>query len=188
MQSTSLTLLERLRQPACRQEDWARFVRLYTPLLYYWARRAGLQESDAADLVQEVFTLLLEKLPSFRKDGTGSFRSWLRTVTLNKWRERNRRAALPVTEADHTLAGLATPDPLEEHWEADYRQHLVGEALRLMRAEFHPTTWQACWEHVVSGKSAAEVANELGLTPGAVRAAKFRVLSRLRQELTGLLD
>ena len=187
MHSTSLSLLERLRQPAS-QDAWARFVRLYTPLLYYWARRAGLQEADAADLVQDVFTLLVEKLPSFRHDGTGSFRSWLRTVTLNKWRERSRRAALPVTGDDGTLAGLTTPDPLEECWEADYRRHLVGQALRLMRAEFHPTTWKACWEHVVSGKSAAEVAAELGLTPGAVRAAKFRVLSRLRQELHGLLE
>ena len=48
---------------------------------------------------------------------------------------------------------------------------------------------EACrWEHVVSGKSAAEVAADLGLTPGAVRAAKFRVLTRLRLELAGLLE
>jgi DNA-directed RNA polymerase specialized sigma24 family protein len=40
----------------------------------------------------------------------------------------------------------------------------------------------------VDGKSAAEVASALGMTPGAVRAAKFRVLSRLRRELAGLLD
>jgi len=187
MHSTPLSLLERLRQPA-DQDAWSRFVRLYTPLLRYWARRAGLQEPDAADLLQEVFTLLIDKLPSFRYDGTSSFRSWLRTVTLNKWRERGRRATLPVAGDDATLAGLTVPDPLEEHWEAEYRQRLVGQALRLMRAEFQPTTWQACWEHVVSGKSAAEVARDLGLTPGAVRAAKFRVLCRLRQELNGLLD
>ena len=31
-------------------------------------------------------------------------------------------------------------------------------------------------------------AAELGITPGAVRAAQFRVLCRLRQELAGLLD
>lgn len=187
MHSTSVSLLERLRQPAS-EDAWARFVRLYTPLLFYWARRAGLQESDAADLVQEVFALLVEKLPNFQHDGTGSFRSWLRTVTLNKWRERGRRAVLPVTGDDGALAGLTLPDPLEERWEAEYRQHLVGRALSLMQAEFHPTTWQACWEHVVGGKSAAEVAGALGLTPGAVRAAKFRVLSRLRQELSGLLE
>jgi RNA polymerase sigma-70 factor (ECF subfamily) len=89
---------------------------------------------------------------------------------------------------DATLAGLRMPDPLEQFWDAEYCQHLVGAALRLMQAEFEPTTWQACWEHVVSGKSAAEVAAELGLTAGAVRAAKFRVLCRLRQELSGLIE
>src|SRR5687768_3792442 len=48
LHTTSLTLLERLRQPG-DQEAWTRFVQLYTPLLYHWARRAGLQEQDAAD-------------------------------------------------------------------------------------------------------------------------------------------
>lgn len=187
MDSTPLSLLKRLREPA-DQDAWTRFVRLYTPLLCYWARRAGLREPDAADLMQEVFTLLVDKLPAFRHDGTHSFRAWLRTVTLNKWRERGRRAALPVTGDEATLAGLEVPDPLEAHWEADYRRHVVGQALRLMRAEFQPTTWRACWDHVVGDKSAAEVARDLWLTPGAVRAAKFRVLSRLRQELDGLLD
>ena len=44
---TPASLLERLRRPA-DPEAWARFVALYTPLLYRWARRAGLQEADAA--------------------------------------------------------------------------------------------------------------------------------------------
>jgi RNA polymerase sigma-70 factor, ECF subfamily len=187
MHKTSASLLERLRQPAS-EEAWARFVRLYTPLLYSWARRIGLQETDAADLVREVFALLVEKLPNFRFDGKGSFRSWLRSVMLNQWRERGRRAALPVPGDDGSLAGLTIPDPVEESWEADYHQNLVGQALRLMRDEFHPMTWKACWEYVVCGKSAAAVAGELGLTTGAVRAAKFRVLNRLRQELSGLLE
>ena len=52
MNTTSPSLLERLRQPA-EQDAWARFVKLYTPLLYFWAHRLGLAESDAADLVQD---------------------------------------------------------------------------------------------------------------------------------------
>jgi RNA polymerase sigma-70 factor (ECF subfamily) len=186
MHTTPLSLLQRL-QESPTADDWARFVRLCTPLLYGWARRTGLQEADAADLVQDVFTLLLVKLPTFRHQGPGSFRGWLRTVTLNKYRERGRRATLPL--AGHVpLEDLAAPDSLAESWDAEYRQHLVGQALRLMRAEFQSATWQACWEHVVGGKSAAQVGSQLGLTPGAVRAAKFRVLNRLRQELRDLLD
>jgi WD40 repeat protein len=54
MHSTPPSLLERLRQPGSH-ESWKQFADMYTPLLYYWARKEGLQESDAADLVQEVF-------------------------------------------------------------------------------------------------------------------------------------
>jgi WD40 repeat protein len=69
-------LLERLRQPL-PDDAWARFVRLYTPLLYYWARRLGCQDSDAADLVQDVFAALTEKLPHFVYDEHRSFRRWV---------------------------------------------------------------------------------------------------------------
>ncbi len=83
---------------------------------------------------------------------------------------------------------MAVADDLEAAWEAEYQQHLVGQALRLMRADFEETTWKACWQMVAVGRPAAAVAAELGLTVGAVYAAKFRVLQRLRRDLQGLLD
>src|SRR5205823_10763699 len=118
-----------------------------------------------------------------------SFRGWLRIVMLNKWRDRQRRrtvGAVPQSEA--LLGDLVGPDDAADFEEAEYRQHLVRRALRLMQVEFQPTTWRACWEHVVSGRTAAAVAAELGLSPGAVYVAKSRVLARLRQELKDLLD
>jgi RNA polymerase sigma-70 factor (ECF subfamily) len=183
---TSTSLLERLRGPA-EQGAWARFVDLYTPLLFYWARRLGCQEDDAADLVQDVLTRLVLKLPEFRYDRNKSFRGWLRTVTRNVWRNR-RRAGPPRQAAPTALDDLAGPDPADEIRDAEYGQWLVGRALELMQREFQPTTWKACWEYVVAGRPAAEVAAELGLSVGAVYMAKSRVLSRLRQELAGLLD
>ena len=57
-----------------------------------------------------------------------------------------------------------------------------------MRTDFPPATWQAFWQHGVLGRPAAEVAKESGLTLATIYGAKFRVLSRLRQELKGLLD
>ncbi len=79
-------------------------------------------------------------------------------------------------------------DPVEAFWEADYRRHLVGRALEVMQREFQPATWQACWAVVVEGEAPAAVAARLGMTVGAVYAAKCRVLARLRVELEGLLD
>ena len=187
MNKTSATLLERLRWPGDSQA-WERFVELYTPLIYHWARRVGLREADAADLVQDVFTLLLKKLPQFTYDPHKSFRSWLRTITLNRWREKQRAAGTRREPETAPLPEQAGPDAVEAFWEEEYRRHLVRRALEVMQSEFQPTTWRACWEMVVSDRPATEVAAELGLSAGAVRAAKFRVLSRLRQELQELLD
>lgn len=183
--ATSASLLERLRRPQ-DQQSWERFVKLYTPLLFYWARRAGLQEPDAADLVQDVFAVLVEKLPGFTYDRHKSFRGWLRTVLLNKWRNRRRVRTAGPLDSDADLP--AAPDAADILEEAEYRQHLVGRALELMRSDFQPNTWKAFWECQVNGRPGAEVAAELGMSVGAVYVAKSRVLSRLREELRGLLD
>ena len=185
MIDTSASLLERLRQPDDRAA-WAHFVDLYTPLIYYWARRAGLQSHDASDLVQDVFQALLPALPRLAYDPQRSFRNWLRTVVLNKWRERHRRPASAQMD-EETAAALPAPDE-EALWETEYRDHVIRRALEIMRSDFQPATWQACWECVACGRDAAEVAAELGLTIGAVHAARFRVLARLRQELAGMMD
>jgi RNA polymerase sigma-70 factor (ECF subfamily) len=187
MDTTPASLLERLRQPA-QEQAWGRFVELYTPLLYYWARRMGLHKPDAEDLVQEVFTLLVQKLPEFCYDRDRSFRGWLRKLTVNKWREKQRRAAGRRETAAGPLPELAAPDETEASWEAEYRGPLLHRPLEVMQSEFQPSTWKACWETAVAGRPAADVAAELGLSVGAVRAAKFRVLSRLREELEGLLE
>ncbi|MFO0928497.1 MAG: sigma-70 family RNA polymerase sigma factor [Gemmataceae bacterium] len=187
MTQTPASLLERLRQPF-DPDAWARFVSLYTPLIYAWGRRVGLQEPDAADLVQEVFVTLLRVLPTFAYDRDRSFRRWLRTVTLNTWRSSRRRADQRFTNGVADPDAIAVPPELEEIWESEYRRHLAARALTVMRADFQPTTWKACWETVVAGRPAAEVATEFGLTVGAVYAARFRVLNRLREELAGLLD
>jgi len=186
--NTPASLVERLRKPG-EPEAWARFVELYTPLLYSWGRRLGLQPQDAADLVQDVFTVLVEKLPAFHYDPHKSFRAWLRTVLLNKWRNRQRRhAEAPLEAAGALVPDRAGTEALDALGEAEYRQRLVGRALHLMRAEFQPATWKACWEVVAGGRPAAEVAQELGLTVNAVYLARSRVLRRLREELDGLLD
>jgi RNA polymerase sigma-70 factor, ECF subfamily len=184
--TTSLSLLERLKQPAA-QESWARFVNLYTPLLFYWARRLGLQETDAADLVQDVFTALVKKLPDFEYKPNQSFRGWLRKVLYNKWRKQKPEPGRPSMGAAG-LSGVADPEPAADIGEAEFQQQLSVRALQLIQAEFQPATWKACWETVVRGRPAAEVAGELGMSVNAVYLAKSRVLRRLRQELDGMLD
>src|SRR5947209_3665891 len=138
---TSPSLLERLRRPN-ENAAWTRFVDLYTPLLFAFARRLGLPETDAADLVQDVFLLLMQKLPEFAYDGRRSFRAWLWTVMRNKV-----AAARRGPQARHAdLPDLPAEDGLERLWEQEYRQRVVERALEIMQSEFQPTTWKACWE------------------------------------------
>jgi RNA polymerase sigma-70 factor (ECF subfamily) len=188
MHTTPGSLLERLRQPGDRAA-WEQFVELYTPLLYHWARHAGLQEQDAADLVQDVFTTLVQKLPQFEYDAQGNFRAWLRTVTLNHWRDNlKRRGRRPLPGNADVLPDLPAADDFDAFFEAEARRRLIDRALAVMQAQFQPTTWRACWEVVVAGRPAAEVAAELGISENAVYVAKSRVLRQLRRELKGLLD
>jgi RNA polymerase sigma-70 factor (ECF subfamily) len=187
MHTTSASLIERLRQPAAH-EAWTRFVKLYTPLLYSWAGRLGLSTEDAADLVQEVLTLLVQKLPAFAYDPNLRFRGWLWTLTLNQCRAGQRRKALPLQTDPGRLASVAAADEVEEVDEAEYRHYLVGRVLQLMQSEFHEGTWRAFWESVAEDRPATEVAERLGVSVAAVYAAKSRVLRRLREELHLLLD
>ena len=186
MSTTSVSLLEQLRHSP-DEAAWARFVHLYSPLLFRWARQAGLDEADAGDLVQDVFVLLLKELPRFEHDPTRSIRAWLKTVALNRWRNQvKRQARAPVRLGDGFLADVPAPDDsLFE--EQEYRRQLLRRALELLRDEFQPATWKAFHEHGMNGRPAATVAAELAMSIGAVYAAKCRVLGRLREHLRGLL-
>jgi RNA polymerase sigma-70 factor (ECF subfamily) len=188
MEKTPVSLLERLHRRD-DHEAWQRFVALSTPLLYFWACRMGVKAHDAADLVQEVFTAVLTAMPSFRLDPGRSFRFWLRTVALNKWRDHLRRQAVVGRAGDDVgLDEAAVPDNVAASWEEEFSQQLIARALDLMQKDFQSQTWQACLAQVVEGKSAEQVARELGMSLASVYAARSRVLRRLRQELAGMLD
>jgi len=188
--STSRSLLAHARedQPAA----WLRLVSLYAPLVAAWCRRFGAAEQDIADLQQEVFAAVAKSLDHFRKERPAdTFRGWLATITRNKVRDYHRRraeqpAAAGGTEASQRLSQVL--DPEAESADVDAAADVafsavLQQALAQIRGEFHERTWQAFWKIVVEGRTAAEVAAELQMQPGAVRVSKSRVLLRLRREL-----
>lgn len=185
--STSTSLLEQVRRRDA--EAWSRLARLYTPLVYRWARQCGLQSSDAADVAQEAFLAVAAHLDGFRKDKAGgSFRGWLWTITRNQVRLHFRRLKdrpLAVGGTDAFRALSETPDVLaeDEPLPAGGRDGLVHRALELVRQDFQEQTWRAFLAVTIQGRLATDVAAELGMTPAAVRQAKYRVLCRLHDEL-----
>jgi RNA polymerase sigma-70 factor (ECF subfamily) len=187
---TPASLLDRLRRPS-DEAAWRQFVHLYTPLLYDWAhRRHGLQTADAADLVSEVFLVLLRELPDFRKDPGRRFRDWLGAVVRNKWIDlHRRRLAARLVEGGGDGPGPVEPDWADAFADEEYRKYLAARALQLLQARFRQAKdWKACWEQVVHGRPAPQVASELGMTVNEAYLAKSRGLAMLRHELQGLLD
>lgn len=180
--------MHRLRQPN-QEAAWQRFVELYAPLIFHWARAEGMSVDEAADLVQDVLTLLIVKLPEFQYDPRQRFRGWLRTITANKVRDHQRRQTKqPAMGIDATLEHIASEPASTLSEDAEYYEFVLHRALELMQAEFRNETWQACWRLVVDGQSALDVAQELGLSLNSVYLAKSRVLHRLREELQDLMD
>ena len=186
MHTTSATLLARVRHLG-DAAAWGRFVEVYSPLLYGWARHMGLRHDDAVDLVQDVFAVLVQQLPEFDYDGHQRFRGWLWTVTRRRWSDRKRRATLPVDPGcdpgELQAAPPAGPDPVE----ADFRDHLLRHLVPSSRGHFQESTWRAFWKHVVDDRPAAEVAAEEGLSVASVYKAKLRVTARLRRDFADLI-
>lgn len=186
--STSETLLEQVR--ADEPRAWRELVRLYGPIVYRWARQRGLQDHDAADVVQNVFVAVARHLGGFSPEkAQGSFRSWLWTVTLNVvrelWRRQRVRPQAAGGEAawQSLLTMAAESDEGSTCVPGDTRQALLREALAIVREESEPRTWRAFWGMAVEGLSANDLAPSCGMTPQGVRQAKYRILCRLRQLL-----
>ncbi|HXG46837.1 MAG TPA: sigma-70 family RNA polymerase sigma factor [Methylomirabilota bacterium] len=184
-----LTTSHSLIQRACRLEPaaWERLCALYGPIIYGWCRRGGLQDSDAADAVQEVFRSVFTHLDQFRRQG-GVFHAWLWQITINQvrlhFRQRQRN---PIPTDDNQVQQWPDCGDGDEPELESTRQRILRRALDLIRGDFSEQTWSAFARITLKGESCQEVAATLGMTSNAVRQARFRVVRRLRQELDGLL-
>ncbi len=189
---TRVSLLTRLRD-GDDVDAWREFVQLYGPVVYGFARKRGLQDADAADLMQEVLRSVARNADRMEYDPRrGTFRGWLYTVTRNKIynflsSQKNRPKATGDTGSQERLDSIPDRAPdREDDWELEYQRQLSAKAMELVKPEFQANTWKAFWGTAVEGRGAQEVGAELKMTPGAVYVAKSRVLARLRDEVQRL--
>ena len=194
MNTTSLGLLDRLRRAKPDAAEWRRLQDIYLPLIRHWLALVPDLGDEGDDLAQEVLVVLFRELPSFERRRDGSFRAWLRQITVNRIRAfRKLQRKQPRTglgdEAERLLAQLADPrSDLAQRWDQEHDTHVFRKLLAIVRPDFEPHTWRAFTRFALEGRSAAQVAAELGMSASAVVQAKFRILKRLRREAGDLLD
>ena len=188
-----------MRAQSLDKDAWNGLVELYAPLVMFWCRRQNVPEEDCADIFQEVFQSVATNIAQFHKrESGGTFRGWLRMITRNKVLDHYRNQqkiprAAGGTEAYSALMRIPhddvhIEDEIEDDTEKDATASLVHRALAQIKPSFKDQTWRAFWRFAVDDVSAKEVADELSMSPGAVRVAKSRVLQRLRSELGDLID
>jgi RNA polymerase sigma-70 factor (ECF subfamily) len=188
---TSLSLLCRARDND--QQAWRRITELYRPLVRYWCRQANCPDTEVEDMVQEVFAAVAVGLSTFRHDRPGdSFRGWLRGIARNQvllYFRRNQGRPRPVggSSALERLHDVAETLPDSAEDETTVLSQFYQQAVEQVRDEFEQRTWHMFWRTVIEGRSTTAVAEEMALTPAAVRQAKSRVLRRLKQEMGELL-
>lgn len=188
---TRASLLVRLKDPN-DAGAWTEFARLYASVVYGFARKRGLQDADAADLMQEVLRSVANAVGRLEYDPRkGTFRGWLYSITRNKifnFLEANRRRVRGSgdSQVQQRLQELPDRDLDDDEWDREYDRKVFAWAAERVRDEFQASTWQAFWLTAVDGRDAQDAGKQLGMSPGAVYVAKSRVLARLREEIREL--
>jgi RNA polymerase sigma-70 factor (ECF subfamily) len=185
--------MDRLKRAQPDSSDWNRFESIYKPLIRRWIGQIPGMGDEADDVTQDVFLILLVEIPRFEHKREGSFRAWLRQVTVNRVRSyRRKRYRQPMARGDQTDSFLErmadSNDELAKKLDEEHEQHVCNALQTAVRCDFDQSTWDAFQQFAVEGRPAAEVARELGMTVNAVVKAKARILRRLREEAGGFLE
>jgi RNA polymerase sigma-70 factor (ECF subfamily) len=194
---TRQSLLSRLRD--CQDQDgWREFFDTYWRLIYNVARRAGLADAEAQDVVQNTFIYLSRRMPKFRYDRSrGSFKSWLSRVTRSRISVFRRRAecrepALPEIELENEEANIweSIPDPtgdaLDEVWQREWEDNLVKAALRRIRPRVSAEQLMIFELAALGEVPLKQVARKLDVSLMQVYLARHRVGKLFKSEVERL--
>lgn len=158
----------------------------YESTIMNMAYRLLGNRSDAADVCQEVFVLLMRKLGSFR--GEAKFSTWLYRVSLNACHDHARRMKrhislsespgedLPEMEQRLPDSGVDSPEASLERAEI---QRTVQKAIAVLPFKFK----EVIYLHDLKGYNYKEVAEILDISLGTVKSRLNRARNRLAREL-----
>jgi RNA polymerase sigma-70 factor (ECF subfamily) len=199
---TRASLLERLKDLG-DATSWKEFHQTYRELIFSVARRAGLNEIEADEVVQDTLISVAKKMPGFTYDpAKDSFKGWLLTVTrwriLDQFEKRNRvgsqsfLTSAPTGDEGGTRTATAerVADPagfdLTALWDEEWEKNLLQAALARIKRQVHPQHYEIYHLHVILGQPVRDVARALGVNVAQVHLAKFRVGQLLKKEIRRL--
>jgi RNA polymerase sigma factor (sigma-70 family) len=173
------------------QESWRRFYDLYRDVIIGVGRKAGLRADEAEVALQETMASVSKNIGAFEANpARGSFHAWL--FTLAGWRIKDQvkkrlRSAQSDSDSGEGTARTPTvervPDPramdVEVLLEADWREQLFAQALKVLEVQLTAPTYQAFHLLAVQGKSVAETAELLGKSRAQLYLIKHRVTRAL---------
>ncbi len=191
--TTTTALLHTLRT-SDDGEVWDQFVARYTPILRAIARRLGLSEEDASDVAQQTLLQFVGGMRTGKYDRSrGRLRSWIVSIAEHRSRDMQRHLrsrpseGSPLEEASDRLARL------ESWWEEEERAHIAAAAWEELRTGERTDEKGVQVFELVALRDVPplEAGRQLGMTVGAVYAAKHRIASRLKmviERLTSVYD
>ena len=197
---TRRTLLSRLRN-LDDQESWRTFFDLYWRLLYNVARKSGLDDAGAQEIVQDTVIAVARKMPGFRYDPQrGTFRQWLLRITRRRivdhlrriYRQPQRADVSPELLDEHEEHSGAIADEstsgIEAMWNEEWEKATFEAALAEVRAASNPRHFQVFDYCVLKEWPVAKVAATLGLNSAQVYLAKHRVAQAMKRAVRRIND
>src|SRR5437773_10232688 len=146
---TRASLLGRLKDWQ-DQSSWQEFFDLYWKLIYGVARKAGMTDSEAQDVVQDTLISVARHMPTFRYDpAIGSFKAWLLTMTRWRLMDRFRKRAAPAADPLVPRGDGTGTDPVEKipdpaswlpdaAWEVEWEKNLIEAAINKTKRRLDP--------------------------------------------------
>jgi RNA polymerase sigma factor (sigma-70 family) len=165
-------------------ERWREFDSIYRPMLLAFLRKQGLNDSDANDVVHDIFVKLLDKIQTYDREKC-PFRSWLFSVAHNALIDFARRRATQIKALEGWVLNVlhATPSDsvrMAEEWVKMHRTKILHHALKTVRKRTSAKTWACFEQRLLRDRPGAEIGAELGLEANTVFVNASRVLKRVR--------
>lgn len=175
----------------CRRGDesaWNALVDRFQRLIYAIPRRAGLSEEQCADVFQDVFVTLFEKLDDIEQPE--KIRSWLVTTAKFKtWgvvrASKGNYAPENEEEMEREMSNLADPSPLADDVLIELeQQHRIRTAIMDLEERCRQILSMIYLQE--SAASYVEVAAAIGVGETSVSPLRARCLKKLEKSLSRL--